>query len=113
MLRPFLSVNFDASRFVEGDNVPERHEPALPGTQVHEHLRRRGLPARDEVAVWTELLVDEAFARASWPELDRVVVALDERNEPLEVVKPGASCSTGGSARSPSTASAGRATGRA
>ena len=103
----------DAGGLVERHHVPQRDQPALAGAQVHEHLRRRRLAARDEVAVRAELLVDEALAGAARPQLDGVVVLLDERQQPQHVVELAPlACSRDGSARSPWIASADRATGR-
>src|SRR4051794_26202287 len=37
------------------------------------------------MAIWTDLLVNEALARAARTQLDQVVIALDERNQPGQV----------------------------
>ena len=77
----------DPGRLVERDDVPEADQPPLSRREIDEHLRRRGLPARHEMAVGAELLVDEALPRTARAQLHGVEVLLDERHEAQHVVQ--------------------------
>ena len=74
-----LLVEGDAGDLVEADHVVLADQPALAGRVVHEHAGDGRLAAGDEVGVGRDLLEQVALAGAARPELDHVVVALDER----------------------------------
>ena len=79
LLRHLLEVG----DLVEADDVPDLHHPLLPAAHVAEEVgdRRR---AGQQRRVRRDLLDDVALAGAARPELDEVVVALGERDEPDE-----------------------------
>ena len=77
----------DAGRFIEGDHVPHADESTLTAGEVHEHLCRRRLAARDEVTVGAHLLINETLAGATWPQFDRIEIPLHERHQAQHVVQ--------------------------
>ena len=68
---------------VEADDVPDLHHALLPAAHVAEQVGDRGRPG-EQRRIRRDLLDRVALAGAARPELDEVVVALAERDEPGE-----------------------------
>ena len=74
-----------ARELVEGDDIPVADQADAPVGVVDEQLRDGDLATGDEHAVRRELREDVRLAGALGAELDEVVVALDERDQPHEL----------------------------
>ena len=77
-----LLVEGDSGDLVEAHHIVLADQAALSVRHVDEHLRDRSLAARKQMGVRRELLVDVTLARPAGAELDEVVVALDEGDQP-------------------------------
>jgi hypothetical protein len=71
-----LLIERHAGHLVEADHVVLADQAALAIAVVDEHLGDGGLAARDQVRVGGDLLEQVALARAAWPQLNQVEVAL-------------------------------------
>jgi hypothetical protein len=71
-----LLIERHAGHLVEADHVVLANQAALAIAVVDEHLGDGGLAARDQVRVGGDLLEQVALARAAWPQLNQVEVAL-------------------------------------
>ena len=74
-----------AGELVEGNHIPVADQPDAAVGVVDEEFRDGDLSAGDQHAVGRELGVDVGLACALRPELDEVVVALDERDKADEL----------------------------
>ncbi|EXI72922.1 MAG: hypothetical protein AW07_03058 [Candidatus Accumulibacter sp. SK-11] len=79
-----LLVEGDAGHLVEAHHVVLAHQASLAIGVVDEHPRHRCLATGDQVRIRRHLLKQMRFASPPRPDLDHVVIALDERDHAQE-----------------------------